>query len=109
MLFTLSKGVLPMKKCTFTLLACVLLSATSLSQAEVISIIDPTHQVANSAEGVLRPIQGMSMATVEQKFGQPEQKIAAVGQPPIARWIYTDFLVFFENNLVIHSVVPHKQ
>jgi hypothetical protein len=51
----------------------------------------------------------MSMATVEQKFGQPEQKMSAVGQPPIARWIYTDFVVFFENNLVIHSVVPHIQ
>jgi hypothetical protein len=98
-----------MKKSTFTLLACVLLSATSLSKAEVISIADPTNQVANSPEGVSRPIQGMSMATVEQQFGQPEQKITAVGQPPIARWIYTAFVVFFENNLVIHSVVPHKQ
>lgn len=98
-----------MKKCTFTLLACILLSATSLSQAEVISIADPANQVPNSAEGVLRPTQGMSMATVEQKFGAPEQKIAAVGQPPIARWLYKDFVVFFENNLVIHSVVPHKQ
>lgn len=98
-----------MKKCTFTLLACVLLSATSLSQAEVISIADPANQVANSPEGVLRPTQGMSMAIVEQKFGQPEQKIAAVGQPPITRWIYKDFVVFFEYNLVIHSVVPHKQ
>lgn len=98
-----------MKKSTFTLLACVLLLATSLSQAEVISIADPTHQIANSPEGVIRPTQGMSMAVVEQKFGQAEQKIAAVGQPPITRWIYTDFVVFFENNLVIHSVVPHKQ
>jgi hypothetical protein len=98
-----------MKKCTFILLACVLLSATSLSQAEVISIADPTNQVANTPEGILRPTQGMSMVNVEQKFGQPEQKIAAVGQPPIARWIYKDFVVFFENNLVIHSVVPHKQ
>mgnify|MGYP003669860738 CR=1 FL=1 len=98
-----------MKKSTFTLLACVLLTTTSFSQAEVISIADPAHQVANSSEGVLRPTQGMSMAAVEQKFGQAEQKISAVGQPPITRWIYQDFSVFFENNLVIHSVVPHKQ
>tara|TARA_R110002050_G_scaffold57423_3_gene129087 strand:- start:224872 stop:225168 length:297 start_codon:yes stop_codon:yes gene_type:complete len=98
-----------MKNCTVTLLACLLLSATSLSQAEVISIADPSHQLANSSEGVLRPTQGMSMARVEQKFGQPVQKTAAVGQPPIARWIYTDFVVFFEHDLVIHSVVPRKQ
>mgnify|MGYP003385672915 CR=1 FL=1 len=98
-----------MKNSIFTLLACTLLLSTSLSHAEVISIADPTHQVANSPEGVLRPIQGMTMSGVEQKFGQPEQKFDAVGQPPIARWAYKDFVVFFENNLVIHSVVPHKQ
>ena len=98
-----------MKKCTFTLLACILLSATSLSQAEVISIADPAHQVANNPDGVLRPTQGLSMTLVEKKFGEPEQKIAAIGQPPITRWIYKDFAVFFENNLVIHSVVPPKQ
>ena len=98
-----------MKKSTFTLLAGILLSTTSLSQAEVISIADPAHQPTNSAQGVLRPTQGMSMGVVERKFGPAEQKISAVGHPPIARWIYKDFVVFFENNLVIHSVVPHKQ
>jgi len=98
-----------MKKSTFTLFACILLSATSLSQAEVLFIADPAHQLVNSPEGVLRPTQGMSMTLVEQKFGPAKQKLTAVGQPPIARWIYQDFVVFFENNLVIHSVVPPKQ
>jgi hypothetical protein len=98
-----------MKKCIFTLLACISLLTTSLSQSEVISIADPTYQVANTPEGVLRPTQGMSMTIVGQKFGQPQQKISAIGIPPISRWIYHDFEVFFENNLVIHSVVPHQQ
>tara|TARA_R110001583_G_scaffold177418_2_gene332559 strand:+ start:64022 stop:64318 length:297 start_codon:yes stop_codon:yes gene_type:complete len=98
-----------MKKCTFTLLACILLLATSLSQAEVISIADPAHQVVNSTGGILRPTQGMSMTLVEHKFGEPEKEIAAIGQPPITRWIYKSFVVFFENNLVIHSVVPPNQ
>ncbi|HDY84600.1 hypothetical protein LCGC14_1372750 [marine sediment metagenome] len=98
-----------MKYYSFTLLACVLLLVTSISQAEVISIADPTHQVANSSEGVLRPVRGMSMDLVTQKFGQPEQKTSAVGQPPISRWIYQDFVVFFESNIVIDSVVPHHQ
>lgn len=98
-----------MKNFTFSLLAGLILSTASLSYAEVISIADPSSQVPNSTEGVLRPTQGMSMALVEQKFGQPEQKTQAIGQPPITRWIYKDFVVFFEYNLVIHSVVPHKQ
>jgi hypothetical protein len=110
MLFVLSKGVLPMKKGTLTLLACVLLSATSPNLAEIISIADPAHQIANTPpKAVLRPTQGISMAIVEKKFGQPEQQITSVGQPPITRWIYKDFVVFFEYNLVIHSVVSHKR
>lgn len=98
-----------MNKYTFILLAAVLSSIVSLSHAEVISIADPSYQVPNSSQGILRPTQGMSMALVEQKFGQPEEKSDAIGQPPITRWTYNDFVVFFEYNLVIHSVVPHKQ
>jgi hypothetical protein len=30
--------------------------------------------------------------------------VAAVGQPPIARWVYPSFVVYFERNLVIHAV-----
>lgn len=97
-----------MKKYTFSLVVGGLLSIMSLSHAEVISIADPAYQVPNNSQGVLRPTQGMSMARVEQQFGQPEQKSDAIGQPPITRWTYKDFVVFFEHNLVIHSVVPHK-
>ena len=89
------------------IVASVLLSAISIAQAEVISIADPRYDVPNSAEGVIRPVQGMSMTTVEQQYGQPEQRSAAVGEPPITRWTYNNFVVFFEHNLVIHSVVPH--
>lgn len=98
-----------MKKYFLILLSSVLLSATSASQAEVISIADPSYRVPNSTEGVLRPTRGMTMAKVEQQFGQPEDKIPAIGEPPITRWIYQDFSVFFEQDIVIHSVVPHKQ
>lgn len=98
-----------MKKYSLILLSFLLLSVSAISQAEVISITDPSYVIPNSAEGVLRPKQGMTMAQVEQRFGQPEQQVSAVGQPPITRWIYKDFNVFFENNLVIHSVVPHQQ
>jgi hypothetical protein len=86
--------------------ASILLSASSLSQAEVISIADPRYNVENSSTGVLRPTRGMSKASVEQQFGQAEQQFDAVGEPPISRWIYSDFVVFFESNTVIHSVVP---
>jgi hypothetical protein len=52
------------------------------------------------------PGRGMSMAQVEAKHGAPAQKHAAVGKPPITRWDYAGFSVYFEREYVIHSVVP---
>jgi hypothetical protein len=86
------------------LIAGLLLTLTS-AQAEVISIADPRYDVPNSDGGVLRPTQGMNMSQVEQKFGSPETKVPAVGDPPISRWIYPEFSVFFEYDKVIHSVI----
>ncbi len=95
-----------MIKTPLIIASTLLLSITSISQAEVISITDPRYDVDNSAEGVLRPTRGMSMSSVEQQFGQATEKGSAVGEPPITRWVYPEFNVFFEDNIVIHSVVP---
>jgi len=95
-----------MFKNSLIIIAALLLSATTITQAEVISIADPRYDVENSSQGVLRPTRGMSKTRVEQQFGQPEQQFDAVGEPPISRWVYADFVVFFEDNTVIHSVVP---
>ncbi|MEL7296505.1 MAG: hypothetical protein AAGJ86_02525 [Pseudomonadota bacterium] len=50
------------------------------------------------------PQRGMSMQRVESKWGQPTRRVAAVGQPPITRWEYDGFVVYFEYDKVIHSV-----
>ncbi|MDH3613906.1 MAG: hypothetical protein OEU90_13685 [Gammaproteobacteria bacterium] len=55
-----------------------------------------------------RPTRGMTAASVESKFGAPQSKDAAVGDPPISRWEYTNFVVFFEYDRVIHAVVKRK-
>jgi hypothetical protein len=51
-----------------------------------------------------KPTRGMSQESVQANFGAPASTTAAVGDPPISRWEYADFVVFFEYNLVIHSV-----
>lgn len=56
------------------------------------------------------PKRGSSMAQVEAKFGAPQQKLSAVGggsrrTPPITRWIYAGFSVYFENNHVVDAVL----
>lgn len=51
-----------------------------------------------------RPTRGMRMSTVEARFGAPQNRHATVGEPPITRWDYTGFAVFFEHDRVIHAV-----
>ena len=56
-----------------------------------------------------RPSRGMTAASVESKYGAPVAKHAAVGDPPISRWEYRDFVVFFEYDRVIHAVVKRSK
>ncbi len=58
-----------------------------------------------SAAPVTTPERGASMAQVEARYGSPTQRNAAIGNPPITRWDYPGFSVFFEYQHVVHSVV----
>jgi hypothetical protein len=51
-----------------------------------------------------RPTRGMTQAGVEARYGAPSSVKAPVGDPPITRWVYSDFVVFFEHDKVIHAV-----
>ena len=51
------------------------------------------------------PTRGADMSKVRNVFGEPRQEHAAIGDPPITRWDYDGFSVFFEYDKVIHSVV----
>ncbi|HET7811287.1 MAG TPA: hypothetical protein VFL16_11995 [Steroidobacteraceae bacterium] len=62
-------------------------------------------QVAIKPSGVETPQRGSTMAAVEAKFGAPANKTSPVGNPPITKWFYANFVVVFENDKVLHSVV----
>ena len=59
-----------------------------------------------SGSSVVRPAHGMVMEQVLQQYGEPEQRLGPVGEPPISHWVYSDFIVYFEHQHVIHSVLP---
>ena len=59
---------------------------------------------SGSFESAGKPSRGMTEAQVREAFGSPQNTVAAVGDPPISRWEYTDFVVFFEYDRVIHAV-----
>jgi hypothetical protein len=50
------------------------------------------------------PQRGASMSAVEAKFGAPRVRHEAVGKPPITRWDYEGFSVYFEYQHVVHAV-----
>ena len=52
-----------------------------------------------------RPSRGMTQSRVQSKYGQPSSVKAPIGEPPITRWEYSDFVVFFEHDKVIHAVL----
>jgi len=59
--------------------------------------IDP----ANTAQ---TPERGTAKSAVANDWGEPINQREAVGEPPISSWEYPDFVVFFENDKVLHTV-----
>lgn len=54
------------------------------------------------------PGRGDSKGTVLEHFGHADEEHPAVGVPPITRWDYRYFSVYFENDRVIDSVMHHQ-
>jgi hypothetical protein len=65
------------------------------------------HSISKQAAGDDRPHRGMNMDQVKAKFGAANEEKDAVGDPPISRWVYNDFTVYYEHQHVIHAV-GHK-
>jgi hypothetical protein len=84
-----------------TLIALLLALSAAASAADVL-LIDGVAADRQSASA--RPARGMTMQRVEAAFGAPTDRRAAIGDPPITRWDYPGFVVYFEYEHVIHSV-----
>jgi hypothetical protein len=52
--------------------------------------------------------RGLSRMAVLERFGLPDEEHPAVGKPPISRWDYREFSVYFEADRVIDSVRHHR-
>jgi len=69
-------------------------------QAEVLII----ERISNTQK-IDVPKKGLSMSQVIQRFGEPMMKSVPVGEPPIIKWKYNNFTVYFEHSWVISSVI----
>jgi hypothetical protein len=81
----------------------VLLSVAGLAVAQADTLLIQSVQQAEASRSD-RPASGLTKEQVEARFGSPTRMVAAVGDPPISRWEYPTFTVYFEHERVIHSV-----
>jgi hypothetical protein len=86
-----------------SLAAALLFGAHTLSASAETIVVN--GQVAVVKSTVPRPGGGMTMKAVEAHFGAPRERHETVGKPPITRWDYDRFAVFFEKDRVIDAVV----
>lgn len=78
--------------------------AAGLSGYCVAGMVATDSGIAVKETTASMPDRGMTMDQVAGKFGAPSNKTAAVGKPPITRWEYPGFTVYFEFDHVIHAV-----
>ena len=76
--------------------------APPAARAELI-LVD--GQVALRQADVPTPTRGMTHAQRRGALRRARDPRAAVGQPPITRWDYPGFSVYFEHDRVLHTVV----
>lgn len=97
------------RKCIMLLSSLWILAALPVSANESnYSQVSATPIAQQGGDhSITRPSRGMAMTEVETKFGAPQQIAHPKGEPPITRWQYPSFTVYFEHQYVIHSVL-HK-
>ena len=86
---------------TFKALVAMGALGAGVGAAETIVVGDAVQVAPSTVE---RPARGQTMAAVEARFGAPQTRHDAVGAPPITRWDYAAFSVYFEKDRVIDAV-----
>ena len=82
--------------------ALTLTLAAPLASADIIKI--PVGQQQSAGTSIQLPHRGETSSAVKALYGEPAKWNQAVGEPPISRWEYPRFAVYFESDRVIHAV-----
>lgn len=94
-----------MKPASYLILLSGLLGAAA-GHADVVKI--PVGQQAAQEQVGAKPRNGMDKAEVAQRFGEPRDRRGPVGDPPISVWDYGEYVVYFEQDTVLHTVAKHQ-
>lgn len=82
-----------------------LLSQSATLWADTVKI--PLGQQAQGKQSMDRPTLGMDKDRVRATFGEPLSAQGPIGEPPIYYWEYPDYTVYFESDIVLHTVFKH--
>jgi hypothetical protein len=103
----MSFQIRPKLRSRLPVLAALAWSASAVVSSAVVSSearADELRTPRVTSQSPDRPARGMSMEKVEATYGAPTNRAAPVGEPPITRWEYPGFTVYFEHQYVIHTV-----
>jgi len=78
---------------------------TGLYPATVTADVLVIPEATTSTDRPELPQNGLTRTQVRQQHGEPLTEHSAIGEPPISRWDYEEFSVFFEYDLVITAVL----
>ena len=102
-----------LSRSTLAVFAAALVAAPAIGLAQQVQVQGDVLLIERVQEepGNL-PNRGMSMSQVEARFGAPSDRLDPRGGqkrqwPTINRWVYPDFIVYFEKNKVV-DVVAHQ-
>lgn len=85
-------------------IACMVGFTINLHSSIAEDIRIPIGEQAKDQIPVDMPAKGMSKERVRNLFGEPLEDVPAKGKPPISRWKYKEFTVYFDGTAVIHCV-----
>lgn len=87
----------------------VAVAAVALTALAVPARADEVRVEPVTDRSMTTPPRGMTMDRVRDRFGTPAEQRPPVGDPPITRWEYDRFVVYFEYQYVLHSVVKRER
>ena len=82
-----------------------------LSLVTPLPLLADTNEIPVGDQGdphIVLPNRGESQKAVLERFGLPDEEHPAVGKPPITRWDYREFSVYFESGVVVDAVRQHR-
>ncbi|MEO7150030.1 MAG: hypothetical protein ABIY40_08885 [Rhodanobacteraceae bacterium] len=106
-----------MRSTRYLLAAALLLAASPFLLPAPAAHAESVQMKVRQEQHFNLPRRGLSMAQVEREYGAPERKLQTRGgdtrlHPPIHRWEYPTYIVYFERSHVIHAVLrtpgPHS-